>query len=79
MLSIFVHIVHVLRLWPPFALLWIWTHNGANMDTARAVSAFGCVYSPRVVLLLFFLFGRVAALAYGGRSCVRRGLVQALQ
>ena len=27
----------VLRLWPPFALLWIWTHNGANMDTARAV------------------------------------------
>ena len=31
------------------------------MDTARAVSAFGCVYSPRVVLLLFFLFGRVAA------------------
>ena len=57
------------------------------MDTARAVSAFGCVYSPRVVLLLFFLFGRVAALAYGGRlrlwrrcySCVRRGLVQSLQ
>ena len=33
----------VLRLWPPFALLWIWTHNGANMDTARAVPAFAAV------------------------------------
>ena len=42
-LSIFVHIVHVLRLWPPFALLWIWTHSAANIDTARAVPAFAAV------------------------------------
>ena len=33
----------VLRLWPPFALLWIWTHNGANIGTARAVPAFAAV------------------------------------
>ena len=33
----------VLRLWPSFALLWIWTHSAANIDTARAVPAFAAV------------------------------------
>ena len=33
----------VLRLWPSFALLWIWTHSAANIDPARAVPAFAAV------------------------------------